>query len=189
MRWLSDRQLGITTARKERVHRLDLPPEVQRHAHDYEPSPYGVLPDALLSIPLEPAFTTFVDVGAGKGRVLAEALHFGFRRVIGLEASPRLSRLAQENLRRLPYPHEWEVLCVDATAWSLPDGPLVLYLFNPFDHAAHDRFALRVEERVQRSAAPLWVVHHQPEHRDAWAQAPSLRCADYEARRTILRGP
>jgi SAM-dependent methyltransferase len=187
--WLSDRLLGISTARKEKVHRLDLSPEVARHAHDYEPSPYGVLPDALLTIPLEPAETTFVDVGAGKGRVLAEALHHGFRRVIGLEASTRLVRLAKENLRGLDGVERAEVLEVDATAWSLPDEPLVVYLFNPFGHAAHDRFAAQVELRIRRCDAPLWVVHHQPEHRDAWARAPSLRGVEYESRRMILRGP
>ena len=108
-RWLSDRELGISTARKEKVHRLDLPPEVARHAHDYEPSPYGVLPDALLTIPLEPAETTFVDIGAGKGRVLTEALHHGFRRVVGLEASSRLAALAKENLQKLPNAERAEI--------------------------------------------------------------------------------
>lgn len=187
-RWLSDRLLGISTTRKERARSLDLPPDVAAEAHDYEPSPYGVLIDALLSIPIEPADFTFVDVGCGKGRVLAEALQHGFARVIGLEASTRLAAVAQENLQKLEDRDRAEVWVGDASAAALPDEPLVVYLFNPFGRAAHDRFARRVEERIQRSAEALWVVHYLPEHKDAWRSAPSLRAVDDEARRMILRG-
>jgi len=74
MHWLSDRQLGISTSRKERAHRLGLPAETVADAHDYEPSPYGALIDAMISIAAEPPRMTLVDIGCGKGRMLAEAL-------------------------------------------------------------------------------------------------------------------
>jgi len=80
-----------------------------------------------------------------------------------------------------------EVQVADATRWLLPPEPLVIYLFNPFGPRAHRAFARRVEERIERSSDPLWVVHSVPEAKGAWSEAPSLRVVEDEARRLILK--
>jgi hypothetical protein len=77
----------------------------------------------------------FVDYGAGKGRVLVLAGMFPFRRVIGVEISPDLKMIAEENLRKakpfLKSPHI-EVIEADAASYILPNDATVLYFFNPF---------------------------------------------------------
>ena len=46
----------------------------------------------------------FIDFGSGKGRVLLVASHYPFRQVIGVEFSPELHEIAQENIRRYQSP-------------------------------------------------------------------------------------
>lgn len=69
----------------------------------------------------------FVDVGCGKGRPLLIASRYGFRRLIGVEYSERLCRVARKNLA-----DQAEIVCQDAADFRFPDGPLFVYFHNPF---------------------------------------------------------
>jgi SAM-dependent methyltransferase len=79
---------------------------------------------------------TFIDFGAGMGRATMLAAEYRFRAVIGIEINPALARIARKNLalwraaRRAITP--MRMICRDATEFSLPSGPCVAFLFNPF---------------------------------------------------------
>lgn len=79
---------------------------------------------------------SFVDVGAGKGRALLLATELPFRKVIGVEISEELSRIAQRNVARwshLAKPKaKIRVVCEDAANFRWPRTPLLVYLYNPF---------------------------------------------------------
>lgn len=65
---------------------------------------------------------TFVDIGSGKGRVVLVASTLPFMRVVGVEFSEDLDRIARENLSRFPAAEQCagqvELLCMDR---RLPD--------------------------------------------------------------------
>ncbi len=92
---------------------------------------------ALTHLPIRREDFTFIDLGCGKGRCLLIASEFPFRRILGVEFSRELCEVARKNLdivqqsmgRRL----NAEVVCQDAAEFVLPDEPLVLYFYNPFD--------------------------------------------------------
>src|SRR5262249_45180057 len=77
---------------------------------------------------------TFVDMGPGKGRALLLAAEQPFARVIGVEVLPELHAIAQQNIAaaasRLVC-HKIESISADARIFQFPDGPLVVFLFNP----------------------------------------------------------
>jgi SAM-dependent methyltransferase len=79
---------------------------------------------------------TFVDLGAGMGRALLLAADFPFRAVVGVELNPTLARIGRRNMalwraaKRARAP--MRMLCRDAAEFKLPDGPCVVFLFNPF---------------------------------------------------------
>jgi SAM-dependent methyltransferase len=79
---------------------------------------------------------SFVDVGAGKGRALLLASQLPFRKVIGVELSEELSRIAQENVARWSRVARPEtkirVVRQDAANFQWPRTPLLVYLYNPF---------------------------------------------------------
>lgn len=85
----------------------------------------------------------FIDLGSGKGRTLLMASDYPFRRIVGVELLPALNQIAQQNLAQYKSDSQkcfaLESICADASTWPLPDGPLVIYLFNPFPN----RFSAR----------------------------------------------
>jgi hypothetical protein len=75
-------------------------------------------------------------MGCGKGRVLLSALALPFSHVIGIELSPTLSKIAEKNLasarliaRRCS---SAQVICGDASEFSMPHGLNLLFFYNPF---------------------------------------------------------
>jgi len=109
---------------------------------------------------------TFLDLGSGKGRTLLMASDYPFRRIVGVELLSALNRIAQDNLRL--YQNEsqkcfaLESVCADATTFPFPDGPLVVYLFNPFPESGLRRVVACLEQSLHANPRPAYVVYHNP---------------------------
>jgi len=95
-------------------------------------SPSSLRP-ALAALPLSPDDFTFIDLGCGKGRALFVAAELPFRRLIGVEMAGELCEIARANVATNP---EWvsriSIIKQHAKDFVYPDGPLLLYLYNPF---------------------------------------------------------
>jgi SAM-dependent methyltransferase len=78
----------------------------------------------------------FIDLGSGKGRVLLVASDYGFKRVIGVEFAQELHRTANENVeiyeRYTQKPSNIQTICMDATGFPIPEGPVVIFFYSPF---------------------------------------------------------
>lgn len=155
------------------------------HAHDvYNTAYYGMSPSRFRGamerwIALPPAAPletyTFVDLGCGKGRAVLMATQFPFREVVGVELHPELARVAQENLR------SWQaqgksvsparIVCGDATEYEFPDGPCLLYLFNPFGQPVMERLLERVQTAFEIRKDLLDLVYFNPEAADVFEAA------------------
>lgn len=100
---------------------------------NYEPTRPSVVHEVLDAAGVDAGYT-FVDVGCGKGRTLLLAAQRPFDRVVGVDNSATLCRIAEANARlaadRLVAPIE--VRCEDARRLTVPDGPRLVFLYNPF---------------------------------------------------------
>lgn len=134
----------------------------------YLPTPWRVLEWVHALLPADKAHLSFVDLGAGKGRaVLSAALH-SYAEVIGVEFAPALARIAQANVEGLPSglikAGSIAIRCEDAGATRLPEGPLVLFLFNPFGPPVIDRVADLLQSSYEARRRPIWVAYLNPAH-------------------------
>ena len=131
----------------------------------YQPSPAAPLRTLLRSLQLPPG-RTFIDIGAGKGRVLLAARELPFARVIGVEYSAPLCAIARRNLeaaqRRAPAGAPVEIHCCDAADYAFEHDEDVLYLFNPFDHVVLVRVLENLRSSLRRAPRRLWLVYHFP---------------------------
>lgn len=122
---------------------------------------------------------TFVDLGAGKGRALLLAAPYGFPRIIGVEFMPELYRVAEENIRKFAASHPQarpiQSLCMDAREFSFPEGPLVVYLFNPFPEAVFAAVLRNLRESWQASPRPVIVAYRSPESEKLLAESDWLQ--------------
>ena len=109
---------------------------------------------------------TFLDLGSGKGRTLLMASDFPFRCVLGVELLPSLHKIAQENIARYKSESQQsfalESICGDATQFPFPEGPLVIYLFNPFPEAGLRRTLANLRESLAKAPRPAYVLYHNP---------------------------
>ncbi|HYT19559.1 MAG TPA: class I SAM-dependent methyltransferase [Candidatus Polarisedimenticolia bacterium] len=110
---------------------------------------------------------TFIDLGSGKGRTLLMASDYPFRRIVGVELLPSLNEIAQQNLAQYHSDSQKcfaiESVCADATTFPLPDGALVIFLFNPFPESGLRRTIANLKNSVDAHPRPVIVIYHNPQ--------------------------
>jgi SAM-dependent methyltransferase len=111
---------------------------------------------------------SFVDVGSGKGRMLLLAAHRPFAQLIGVEFSPPLCKIAERNVAiyRTGHPNLPPIRtdCADAATWPIPDGPLIVYLFDPFGPAVLAPLIDNLRASLERDPRPCRVLYRAPAH-------------------------
>jgi len=108
----------------------------------------------------------FIDLGSGKGRTLLMASDYPFRRIIGVELLPALHQAAQDNLSKYRSESQkcfvLETICGDAIQFPFPDGPAILYLFNPFPESGLRRVIENLEKSLCARPRRVYVLYHNP---------------------------
>jgi len=120
---------------------------------------------------------TFIDIGSGKGRALLLASEFGFSRIIGIELLPELVEVARENVRIFNQRDGYagiELISGDATKFTFPAEPSVVFLFNPLPQAALRTLLENLERSLGESPRPLYVAYANPIFEQTIAGVQSL---------------
>jgi hypothetical protein len=174
-----DARYGTDTVQRVPVAAMrDVPAAAAAHAVHYEASALPKLRQALAAVVRAlgarlPAFA-FVDVGSGKGLAVMQASRHPFREVVGIEMSPALHAIAEGNATRFAAAHPdaapMRFVVGDASTAPLPDGPAVVYLYNPFDATVLAPFAARLA-RSTSQGRELLVAYVNPVHRDVFEGA------------------
>lgn len=119
--------------------------------------------------PLAPT-RTLIDLGCGKGRVLLVAPEFGFKKIIGVELSAGLSKIAQHNVELFKRNNQQsaaiEVECVNALQFEFPNEPMVLYMFNPFSAQIVEALFERLRQTLLERPTSVDIVYVFPAHAD-----------------------
>jgi SAM-dependent methyltransferase len=148
------------------------------HAVRYQPSGRDMFDAILATLAVDTARFTFVDIGSGKGRALLFASDHPWRRIIGIEFGPELHAIAVANVRVYSAPtqkcRDIEPILGDATTVTFPDGPLFIYMYNPFSQPIMGRFADHLRRALEASPREAWVVYLNPVERDCFDGAPWL---------------
>lgn len=160
-----DAEHGVTTEALVFLGELDpeaIGPSLE-HATHYEPTPVGEAEALLDASPLAPERATFVDLGAGMGRVVMLAARRPFRAVIGVEISPALVEIARENLRTLRDPNravrDVKIVRADAAEYAFPRGDLAVFMYNPFHGPVLETVIANVSALAGRDVV---LLYHTP---------------------------
>jgi len=115
---------------------------------NYEPTHAAVVDEVLDALALDWSRWTFLDLGSGRGRVLLIAAQRPFKRVVGIEVAAGHHRAAHANVKAFgPTVAPVVLLHGDVQDQPLPDGPLALFLYNPFPDDVLERVLARVGTR------------------------------------------
>jgi SAM-dependent methyltransferase len=157
----------------------ELGPCVTRDGHlvvHYETTSEAAIRAPLDGLGLDLSRFTFVDLGCGKGKPLMVAASYPFRRLVGVDISPACIAVARRNLARYgpePIdPSRVELLTMDAEDFAFPDGPLVVYLYNPFPGAVLERVVTNLEASLKERPRDVAIVYLNPHALAAVAHSP-----------------
>ncbi len=168
MRHPFDLEFGVRTSGLVAGRDLKSGHKADRHNTAY----FGVAPSVFREMivrwrRLKPAAaideTTFVDMGAGMGRAMLLAAEFPFRKVLGVELNPTLAQIGRRNMalwraaRRAKSP--MRMMCRDAAEFDLPEGPTVVFLFNPFGAPLLRRLVKKWDGRMRERDGQLDILY------------------------------
>ena len=88
--------------------------------------------NALISLDKNIFDFNFVDLGSGKGKVIILAHKMGFKKIFGIEISPKLNEICKNNLRKLGL-NNIKIIEQDATIMKVLPENSVFYFYNSFE--------------------------------------------------------
>jgi SAM-dependent methyltransferase len=143
----------------------------------YQPIPAEEFRAIMDSLAVDFRQFTFIDIGSGKGRALLLATEYGFRRIIGIELLPELDRVARENVQKLRVKANIELVCADATEFSFPVEPTVVFFFNPLPESSLRRLVRNIEESLRHNPHAFYVAYANPVLEHTLTTSPLFRKA------------
>lgn len=165
-----DRKFDVDTLQASVPRDLRIQSSSQKHGCAYVPTPEALFRRMLQHVPVNYRDYVFIDIGAGKGLAILIASEFPFKRIIGIEYSEVLAAIAKQNICR--YSNQMQqcrdiaCLCCDATEFTLPNEPLILYMFNPFQGEVMNNVIKNIERSLEHHPRDLWIIYSTPwEHR------------------------
>jgi SAM-dependent methyltransferase len=154
-----DEEHHVDTAAWVRVPDLGTDSPNLRFAVRYQPSSVDEFRLLMDKLDIDHSEFTFVDYGSGKGRVLLLAAEYPFRKIVGVEFSESLDRIAHGNLRTLGDDQQRvDTVVMDAAGFEPPRESLVLYFFNPFGPAVLRPVLEHVRESLALQPRSVYVV-------------------------------
>jgi SAM-dependent methyltransferase len=143
----------------------------------YDPTEPKYIRWAFRNLKIDPREYSFVDFGSGKGRVLIAAAELPFLRVMGVEYSEELHEAALRNIRsatRIKCPDVASIL-MDATEFSIPESPCVLFFYNPFPAQTMECVLRNTLASLRRVPRPIFVIFANPTLKYLFLQQPGMR--------------
>jgi SAM-dependent methyltransferase len=160
-----DVRYGTDTRETVSLGTLDIRSDNRRRAVDYsatKPRIFG----RFMTLLRPDCAGTFVDLGCGKGRVLLLAANFGYRKVVGVEFSPELCRIARSNVaayrQRTNASTEFDVFEADVCRYRMRDDETVYFLFHPFDAVVMRIVLDNLEASFQRRPRMMSLLYYNP---------------------------
>jgi SAM-dependent methyltransferase len=121
----------------------------------------------------------FVDLGAGKGRVLLIAALYGFRKIVGVEFSPMLCEYAQRNIqifkRRSRLSVEIDIVQSDVATYPIQPDQDVFLMFNPFREVVMAQVLANLRRSVEIAPRKIWLIYNTPIQHDLIAETGIFR--------------
>lgn len=102
-----------------------------------------------------------LDLGCGKGGMLARLSKLGFGRVAGVEISPKLAEIARKNLKILNL-NNVSVYESDAAFFEHLDEFNYFYCFNPFPCHVMRFFLQNLKASIERKPRTVTLIYYNP---------------------------
>jgi SAM-dependent methyltransferase len=173
-----DRFYGVKTSACVLWEDLRTGSRTDPYATCYLASSPSVVRHALARLPSELEEFTFVDIGCGLGRAMIIASEFPFKAITGIEKDPYLCEIARFNflIIRNKYRDRAPMTIIesDIVDAELPEGNLVIYMYDPFMKPVMKLLARLIENAVINSDRKIFIVYVSPRWRCFFDRSPAF---------------
>ncbi len=156
-----DNRHRLDTRMEVAVQDLDIRHDDKQHAEKYKATRARYFRKLMKRVHL-PRDGVFVDVGCGKGRILLLAAEHGFDRVVGIEISPTLCKIAEKNIAGFSGCRQSassvSVVCTNVLDYQFKHDETVLFLYSPFERDVTRQFLDMVRESLAQNPRDLFLV-------------------------------
>jgi hypothetical protein len=156
---------GVQTAGIVDLSELEVTSHNYAYGIRYQATPVALFMEMMSYVPVRSG-QVFVDFVSGKGRTLLLASEMPFKRIIGIEFVPTLHSIAERNIQlyRSTTQRCFDVksLCIDATEFTIPEEPAVVYFYHPFEANIMAKVAERIRVSLRAHPRKMFVVYHNP---------------------------
>ena len=118
------------------------------------------------------------------------ASEYPFKQIIGVELSEDLHECATQNIKsyrsRTQKCANVRSVLQDASAFQFPEGPLIVYLFNPFKEKILTNVLQRLEKSVSDQPRHTIIIYFYPSHKEVLDKLNFLVPVPFEDH---VRGP
>ena len=139
----------------------------------YETSEPSFLAEVLRRLEIG-ADDAILDYGAGKGGALIVLRGFPFRKIGGVDLSPRMLETARKNFARLGM-DGIELVCENAATYADLDEYNYFYFFNPFPEEVMREALRNIHESARRRPRQTTLIYCNPRCHDMLVSDPAIR--------------
>jgi len=163
-----DDRYGLETGDWINLGELKVSGENVQFGTHYEAITLSLFRETIAHIPESLDDFLFIDFGSGKGRALLLAAEHPFRTIIGLEFSSELHKIAQRNIERYKIStnstRDIESVCIEATAYQIPNEKSVCYFFNPFNEVVLAKVLGNIQKSIVEHPRTVYISYCNPIH-------------------------
>lgn len=156
-----DKKYGMNTSEIIEVADLDLTDKNKKHSYKYQPTRIRHFNNLMKKLRF-PEGSVFVDLGAGKGRILLIASNYNFKRVIGVEISSKLCEIARNNVaiyeKRLKRSLGITIFELDVLKYNINDDENIFYIYRPFDDFIMEKIIEEIKKSFKRNPRKIWLI-------------------------------
>jgi len=160
-----DRRFAVDTAGMVNLPELKTDPRF-KYAVNYRPTPRSLFFRMLRRLDVDYSSFVFIDFGCGKGKVLFLAAELPFKRIVGIELSSKLFRVAENNLRNYLGPRTCnavQLVCMDASEYEIPEERAIYYFYNPFTAEVMNPVLENIRRSLAATPRETYVVYYNHE--------------------------
>lgn len=163
----------INTVKPENLRKLTIREGDISKSSPYEAVSYYLLEAVLESFRKFSSSSSIVDLGCGKGRVMAAAAYFDFVSITGIDFAKELCEEAEKNMKKIEdkfYNLKWKVICKDVLNYNIHADDKVFFMFNPFEKEILEKFLEKMETSLKKFPRTTWFLYASPLHLDVLLQ-------------------
>jgi len=158
-----ERKYGLRTTDFIRPDRKSIKGPAREDAFSYMPSNYTLLEQCFARLASCRGNGSFLDMGAGRGRAMIVAAHFGYTELWGVEIDARHAAAAQALWERQAFSNiPFRMHCTDAAHFRIPDHIQTIFFYNPFRETVMEMVIARLMSSYRRAPREMYIIYFNP---------------------------